>query len=60
MDLKAPITFGLALHNNNIICACSDSIIRVFSADSFSHITTLHKPPNLGNYNIEKGVTKLK
>ena len=42
MDLKATLSFSLAIHRNNIICGSSDSIIRVFNADSFSHITTLH------------------
>lgn len=42
MDLKTSYGFGLALLNNHIVCACSDSIIRVFNADTFSHITTLH------------------
>ena len=42
MDLKAASTFAVTVLVSEIICASSDSIIRIFSADNLSHMTTLH------------------
>lgn len=42
MDLKAAHTYSLALYHHFLVCASSDSIIRVFSTQNFKHITTLH------------------
>ncbi|CAD8068911.1 unnamed protein product [Paramecium primaurelia] len=59
MDLKATNSYSLTSHSNYLITGCSDAIIRIFNLN-MQHIVTLSKPPNLGNYNIEKGITKLK
>lgn len=55
MDLKVNRAFTMQKSNDHVIIGCSDGIIRVFKADSLSHLVTLPKIPPLKKYNILKG-----
>lgn len=59
MDLKVTNAYAVIASSQWLICACGDGFIRFFKLDTLEHLFSLPKPPTLGSYNIERGVTKL-
>jgi WD40 repeat protein len=49
----------MCIYENNLVCGCSDGIIRIFKADSFQYVITLHRPPPLGKANIDSSSKKI-
>jgi WD40 repeat protein len=52
MDLHVTSAFSLSLSDRVLACGCADGINRLFYADSLEYITTLPRPPPLGEANI--------
>lgn len=59
MNIKVERAFGLSISGNYLICSCSNGIIRIFGAETLSHILTLPKPPALGSANQVIGKKKV-
>jgi WD40 repeat protein len=48
MDLQVAGAFSLSLSDNVLACACTEGVVRLFHADSLKYITSLPRPPPLG------------
>ena len=59
MDLKVTNAYSVVASSEWLICSCGDGFIRFFKLETLEHLFSLPKPPTLGSYNIERGVTKL-
>ena len=51
--LKSPKGICLTLMDENIVCGLGDGIIRIFNAKTLQHVSTLQRPPALGQANVE-------
>lgn len=60
MNIKINKAFGLVISDHNLLCNCSDGIVRVFHTDTLEHILTLPKPPTLGGANQAVGTKRVK
>lgn len=60
MNIKVKMALGLNICGFNLLCNCSDGIIRVFHTETLQHILTLPKPPTLGSANQMIGAKKVK
>mmetsp|Transcript_39353 Transcript_39353/g.45182 ORF Transcript_39353/g.45182 Transcript_39353/m.45182 type:complete len:184 (+) Transcript_39353:468-1019(+) len=60
MNIKIKKAFGLSISGHNLLCNCSDGVVRLFHTDTLEHILTLPKPPTLGSANQTVGMKKVK
>ena len=58
MNIKVKTAYGLNISDHNLLCNCSDGIVRVFHTETLEHILTLPKPPILGSANQTVGMKK--
>jgi WD40 repeat protein len=49
----------ICVYDQSLVCGCSDGVIRVFKADTFEYVITLHRPPPLGKANIDSSSKKI-
>jgi len=59
VNLKTEKALSLTIHQDNLICACSDGIIRIFNSNTLQYKSTLHRPPPLGKANIDSNTKKI-
>lgn len=55
MNIKVERALSCVLGGDMLYCACTEGVVRIFSAKTLEHIMTLPKPPPLGQANVESG-----
>jgi len=59
VNLKTDKALSLTIYQDNLICGCSEGIIRIFSCSTLQYKSTLHRPPPLGKANIDSNTKKI-
>lgn len=59
VNLKTDKALSLTIYQDNLICGCSEGIIRIFNCNTLQYKSTLHRPPPLGKANIDSNTKKI-
>ena len=59
MHLKSSKGIVLSHYDSNIVCGCSDGVVRIFDSVELKHLLTLQRPPPLGKANIDSSNKKI-